>query len=259
MSGTLFTGTFDGKSHAITGMRVEGTNYLGLFGVIKATVKNLTVVGVVTGEKGIDGILAGQIQGGSTISGVTTKGSVTGGGSDVGGIAGDIKFGTGSVTVSDCVNYATITCTSGGTALAGGITGGTDTLAVTVTIKNCVNYGNVTSNGNFVGGIVGLLRKPNDSLVENCKNFGNITGKTGTGGIVGANRGIVKTSYCYKDALINNKAASTYDLVGITTKKPVTGTISTGSIIGQLDDNNGGTIEKSSCGLCDAEGNTIGI
>lgn len=258
-SGTLFTGTFDGKSHAITGMRVEGTNYLGLFGVIKATVKNLTVVGVVTGEKGIDGILAGQIQGGSTISGVTTKGSVTGGGSDVGGIAGDIKLGTGSVTVSDCVNYATITCTSGGTALAGGITGGTDTLAVTVTIKNCVNYGNVTSNGNFVGGIVGLLRKPNDSLVENCKNFGNITGKTGTGGIVGANRGIVKTSYCYKDALINNKAASTYDLVGITTKKPVTGTISTGSIIGQLDDNNGGTIEKSSCGLCDAEGNAIGV
>lgn len=258
-SGTLFTGTFDGKSHAITGMRVEGTNYLGLFGVIKATVKNLTVVGVVTGEKGIDGILAGQIQGGSTISGVTTKGTVTGGGSDVGGIAGDIKFGTGSVTVSDCVNYATITCTSGETALAGGITGGTDTLAVTVTIRNCVNYGNVTSNGNFVGGIVGLLRKPNDSLVENCKNFGNITGKTGTGGIVGANRGIVKTSYCYKDALINNKAASTYDLVGITTKKPVTGTISTGSIIGQLDDNNGGTIEKSSCGLCDAEGNAIGV
>lgn len=104
-----------------------------------------------------------------------------------------------------------------------------------------------------------MLRKPNDSLVENCKNFGNITGKTGTGGIVGANRGIVKTSYCYKDALINNKAASTYDLVGITTKKPVTGTISTGSIIGQLDDNNGGTIEKSSCGLCDAEGNAIGV
>ena len=127
-----------------------------------------------------------------------------------------------------------------------------------MTISNCVNYGNVTSKGEYAGGIVGLFRKPNDSLIEDCKNFGNITGKTGTGGIVGGNRGIVKTSYCYKDALINNKAASTYDLVGKTNKPPTTGTISTGSIIGLLDDNSGGT-DPSSCGLCDKTGNAIGV
>ena len=255
-SASLFTGTFDGKSFAIIGMKVEGASYLGLFGAIKATVKDLTVDGEVTGTAGVNGILAGQIQGGSTISGVTTKGSVTGGGSDVGGIAGDIKLGTGNVTVSDCVNYATITCNASATvALAGGITGGTDNIAVI--IRNCVNYGKVTSKNNFVGGIAGLFRKHADSLIENCKNFGNITGKTGTGGIAGGNRGLIKTSYCYKDALLNNKAASTYELVGITTQPPTSGTISTGSIIGQLDDKNGGSIDKTSCGLCNAEGNAI--
>ena len=237
-------------------MKVEGASYLGLFGAIKATVKDLTVEGEVTGGKGVNGILAGQIQGGSMISGVTTKGSVTGGGSDVGGIAGDIKLGTGNVTVSDCVNYATITCNASATvALAGGITGGTDNIAVI--IRNCANYGKVTSKGNFVGGIVGLFRKHADSLIENCKNFGNITGKTGTGGIAGGNRGLIKTSYCYKDALINNKAVSTYNLVGNTTQTPTTGAIPTGSIIGQMDDKNGGTIDETSCGLCDAEGNAI--
>lgn len=257
-----FKGVFVGNNKAVTGMVVNGASGLGLFGAVaESTIENLTVEGNVTATGGVVGILTGQIQCGSTIENVTTDGTVTGGATDVGGIAGNVLKGTytgastAMVTIKNCTNNATVTCNLvGKTACAGGIVGAT-TPAVTIT--GCVNRGHITSKGNFVGGIAGLPRKITASVIENCKNFGNIDGKTGTGGIVGGDRVLVKTSYCYKNALINEQAAGEYNLVGNTTKSPTSGAVSIGSIIGQLDDANGGTIDEASCGLCDADGNPI--
>ena len=257
-----FKGVFVGNDKAVTGMVVNGASGLGLFGAVaESNIENLTVEGNVTAEGGVAGILTGQIQCGSTIENVTTDGTVTGGATDVGGIAGNVLKGTytgastAMVTIKNCTNNATVTCNLvGKTACAGGIVGAT-TPAVTIT--GCVNRGHITSKGNFVGGIAGLPRKNTASVIENCKNFGNIDGKTGTGGIVGGDRVLVKTSYCYKNALINEQAAGEYNLVGNTTKSPTSGAVSIGSIIGQLDDANGGTIDEASCGLCDADGNPI--
>lgn len=81
---------FDGNGKTISNMTLEGNDYLGMFAILKgATVKNLTIEGTVVGTRGVNGLLTGQLQGGTLVENVTVKGSVSGGGSDVGGIAGD--------------------------------------------------------------------------------------------------------------------------------------------------------------------------
>lgn len=69
-----FKGVFVGNNKDITGMVVKGASGLGLFGAVaESTIENLTVEGNVTATGGIAAILVGQISGGVTISGVTTR------------------------------------------------------------------------------------------------------------------------------------------------------------------------------------------
>ena len=265
-----FKGVFVGNNKAITGMVVNGASGLGLFGAVaESTIENLTVEGNVTATGGIAAILVGQISGGVTISGVTTKGSVTSPQADVAGVVGNESSSianSSQITIKNCTNYATVTCTlNKGFSFAGGIIASTQSKAATV-IDGCVNRGNIEGNAQFVGGIVGLPRSTTatsavstNSVVKNCKNFGNVKGSSGVGGIAGGSRIRIETSYCYENALINGKAASsdTYGNIGYKTSETTT-TASIARIIGQLDNKAYANADlDTASGLCDADGNPI--
>lgn len=240
-----FVGTFDGDNHTVSGLTVA------LFGYVKqANIKNVKLIVAIERSVAETGGLVNRVHGTATahkttITNVEVSGTVSG----VNQCGGLVGWVLAPLTITDCVNRATVTST--GTAV-GGIIGGHDTGSATNTkqlvVTGCKNYGNVTTTSTWVGGIIGISRKSTGSSIDGCYNFGNVNGKTQVGGIVGLNRVPVKNSYCLSTAKITingvEKEASALNRIG-------------GYIIGQNDSANGGTIDETSCGLCDAEGNAI--
>lgn len=251
-----FSGVFDGNGKTISNMTLEGNDYLGMFAILKgATVKNLTIEGTVVGTRGVNGLLAGQLQGGTLVENVTVKGSVSGGGSDVGGIAGDtVKNGEGNVVVKNCVNYAEITVTMakpGAVGAAGGIIGATAAGLESLVI-NCSNHGKVSTTSTFGGGIIGLLRVVSGNTnykVSGCYNYGDISGAIQVGGIVGGSRDRIENSYTLSTAKINGSAAIDLILDGKATTY-------IGAIVGRLETS---AAIRTAGGLCDADGNPITV
>ena len=240
-----FVGTFDGDNHTVRGLTVA------LFGYVKqANIKNIKLIVEIERSVAETGGLVNHVHGTetahkTTITNVEVSGTVSG----VNQCGGLVGWVLAPLTITDCVNRATVTST--GTAV-GGIIGGHDTGSATNTkqlvVTGCKNYGNVTTTSTWVGGIIGISRKSTSSSIDGCYNFGNVKGKTQVGGIVGLNRVSVKNSYCLSTAKITingvEKEASALNRIG-------------GYIIGQNDSVNGGTIDEASCGLCDADGNPI--
>lgn len=252
----VFSGVFDGNGKTISNMTLEGNTFLGMFAVLKgATVKNFTLEGIVVGEKGVNGLLAGQLQTGTTVENVTVKGSVSGGGSDVGGIAGDtVKTGDGNVVVKNCVNYAEITVTMAkpsDVGAAGGIIGATAAGLETLVI-NCSNYGKVSTTSTFGGGIIGLLRVVTGNTnykVSGCYNYGDISGAIQVGGIVGGSRDRIENSYTLSTAKINGSAAIDLVLDGEATTY-------IGAIVGRLESS---AAMRTAGGLCNENGEPITV
>lgn len=244
-SAGAFFGTFDGGNHTVSGLTVA------LFGYVKqANIKNIKLIVTIERSVAETGGLVNRVHGTATahkttITNVEVSGTVSG----VNQCGGLVGWVIAPLTITDCVNRATVTST--GTAV-GGIIGGHDTGSETNTkqlvVTGCKNYGNVTTTSTWVGGIIGISRKSTSSSIDGCYNFGNVKGKTQVGGIVGFNRVPVKNSYCLSTAKITingvEKEASALNRIG-------------GYIIGQNDSVNGGTIDEASCGLCDADGNPI--
>jgi hypothetical protein len=89
-----FSGIFNGDGFKITELYINSTsNYMGLFGYLTGSVKNLGVETAAGGVKGYSytGAIAGHVAG--TITGCYSTGSVSGA-SAVGGIAGGVDGGT---------------------------------------------------------------------------------------------------------------------------------------------------------------------
>ena len=202
-----FMGTFDGQGHTIIGLLIntsdasykgvtkEGVDstYAALFGYVdKATVKNFTVNGLVSGcdVAGVIGIL-GE---GCTVDGIVsnvTVGGKTGENEEnsargkVGGIVNMTK-GDDS-TISNCTNNGSVSNglnDKGKGDYAGGIIALIQNKKIT--IENCKNTGDVTSAGNTAGGIVGLASDQttadNDAItdenaltIKTCENTGKVT------------------------------------------------------------------------------------
>ena len=155
-----FTGIYDGNGHTLTGLYINSLtlDYAGLFGYVGIAnvlsgVFNLGVSGNVTGRQYVGGIVgylyAGKIENCFSIVDVTGGGTTQNAGNNVGGIAGQIYYGSSLV--------------------------------------NSFSTGNVTGVQN-VGGIVGLLNSNsnnNSSSVENCYATGAISGVYLVGGVVG--------------------------------------------------------------------------
>ncbi len=217
-----FSGNFDGDNHKVYNYTYYESNAAALFGLVigtednRASIKNLTVEGALSGEKWVAGIIGygnyvdvencvnnatvscenkWEYKGGiaaymdnSTITHCINNGQLNVAGSKQhnGGIVG-VAYGT---TIADCVNNADIiinTPYNNCDTYSGGIAG---TSWGNVTITRCVNNGDLVApspNGNyrFVGGIVGMVE--NKITITECYNTGELAAGSSwdNGGIVG--------------------------------------------------------------------------
>ena len=201
---TIYTGTFDGQNHTISGMTLENAESCsGLFGNVTGTVRDFTVTGsiTITGDKtvakvgGAVGSL-GTASAGGTVSGVTSDVDITvsAGNDHIGGVVGSMPENS-SPTVESCVYTGNITVT----VEAGSVAGVVGYIR-TGTIQNCANQGGINTGGNgSVGGILGYCNN-GEIYIRNCYNSGSIAAKgtANVGAIVGQNNKTQATvSNCY--------------------------------------------------------------
>ncbi|GHV30350.1 hypothetical protein FACS1894177_02770 [Bacteroidia bacterium] len=146
ISGSGFTGTFDGNGYAINNLLVN-TRYAGLFGHSNGTIKNVRIAsGSVTGQDMAAGVVVYNNTGGTIIacSNAATV-TATSPGASSGGMAG-LNIGT----IIASYNTGTLTAT-GSNSYAGGVAGNSDGLG---TITASYNTGTVTATYRS-GGVAG--------------------------------------------------------------------------------------------------------
>ncbi|CAO3434531.1 MBG domain-containing protein [Azospirillum endophyticum] len=210
---TPFTGLFDGRDRAITGLTINrpGSNDVGLFGVVGAggAVRDVRMVGgnVLGGNR--VGALVGSNAG--TVTWASATGAVSGRGDAVGGL-----IGTNSGAVGQ--SFATGAVTAQGGAVGGLIgdnAGGT--------VDQAYASGTVTAQGDQVGGLIGRMT---GGSVTQVYALGGVTGNSRVGSLIGG-------------------------LIGDNNGGTVTETYATGAVMGQAEagglvgDNNGGTVTLS--------------
>ena len=191
-----FSGHFDGNGKIVTGLNVTtASNYHGLFGYVTGTVKNLTVMGNVTGTTYVAGICgrlgSKYLQDKAEVSNCHFVGTVTTtvtGQTDVyvGGIVGEL---VGYAKVSGCsaTGHIYMSSESGKAKCVGGIVGRAEGLSSDqknyILIEKCINLANVNAYSS-VGGIVGYTSQYVE--VSNNLNCGNTSGYTHyVGGLIG--------------------------------------------------------------------------
>ena len=173
-----FKGYFDGNTHTITNMSLDGGNYQGLFGYLAdGWVENLIISNaMLSGNGDYRGVVCGYNLGGKIRNCQVTGSSLADSGQYVGGIVG----GTiGGAVVSNC-QFASTTID-----ITGDFVGGVAGIAVNTTVEDCTNSATV-GGINRVGGIVGLLGP--DAQLEGCTNSGLVRGIAQVGGLVGYQR-----------------------------------------------------------------------
>lgn len=150
-----YSGTFDGGGYAIRNLYVNNSEaYTGLFGSAhNATFRNLTITGSVTANNsdGYSGGLLGR--------------------------------GTGTLTITNCINAATVTSSEAAGGLVGIFTA--QDQSDTLTITGCANLGTVTAEV-LSAGIISQIT--GTGMISDCYNAGrlerlNQKGFVATGGI----------------------------------------------------------------------------
>ena len=173
-----YIGTFDGQGHTISGLycekdenkdKFQSSAYIGLFGCLSGTVKNVGVEDsyfYVTGTGMFGNIDIGGVCGynfNGTITNCyntgTISGTISGTGSSVGGVCGAIFGGT----ITNCYNAGTISGAESDTNV-GGVCGLSYNSNAKIT--NCYNSGTVSGTGNSVGGVCG--NNGNNNTITNC-------------------------------------------------------------------------------------------
>ncbi|HNS19594.1 MAG TPA: thioredoxin [Sedimentisphaerales bacterium] len=183
-----YAGVFNGNSHAVSNLTINGENYLGLFGLLAsgAAIRDLGVLDVnIAGSSFIGGLAGGNgsyllLTLGSSVTNCYSTGSVSGTGICVGGLVG-FNGWLGTIT------------TSSTTALVGGAGDGVGGLAG-------INDGSITMShatalvrgaGDGVGGLAGW----NWGGITASYSNGSVSGSQEVGGLVGYNGGSVVQSY----------------------------------------------------------------
>ncbi|WP_294598545.1 hypothetical protein [uncultured Bacteroides sp.] len=178
-----YTGTFDGGGHTVFGLVINrpDADEQGFFGrigsnsdITPATVKNLTVEGIVTGRDNTGGIVGNNANG--ILRNCRNEGSVEGR-DNVGGVTG---ISHNFSTIIACTNTGSVESTGTGSAV-GGVVGCTPYAIITA----CTNTGNVEGTGSAVGGVVGYTPS---STITACINTGSVKGtsmSSNIGGVVG--------------------------------------------------------------------------
>lgn len=208
-SSTPFKGILDGNGKTISGLWINRPNsdYVGFFGSLSGTVKNLTLkgntisgrdyVGLVSGSAGTvsDCIISGFVSGESYVGGCTGDGGsftrvtstvdVKGRTNYVGGISGrNGSFNNCTVTS----NYVT------GQNFVGGICGNEDGQQI---MNDCYVYSNV-SGIDYVGGICGIAKRNYYiANITKCGFVGDVSGNSYLGGICGEYTGKATMNGCF--------------------------------------------------------------
>ena len=212
-----FAGSIEGNGNTITGLYVTEETRAGLFRLLgvdgtSTYIRNLTISGSVTAEKGHAGGLTAIVGRGTiTLENITTEVTVTSHGDkkdlpsgSAGGLIGYNVANDGAtynvVKVIKCINKGNI---SGVTA--GGIAGANNdpNAASQYTLEDCTNEGSVTgllNAGGILGGSV-------NSTAIRCENKGTVvaTETTGTRGYAG---GICATNLRWAERCVNTGAVS---------------------------------------------------
>jgi uncharacterized repeat protein (TIGR02543 family) len=160
-SDAVFSGTFDGKGHTVSGVKINSTgtdrvadNDRGLFGHINnATIKNLGVVN-------------------SHVIFYNTGGGI------VGYIHGENSL------MKNCYFDGVV---GPSRVYMGGLAGANEG-----TVQNSYNRGNISGTSSSIGGLVGYNKT--SGVIENCYNIGTVEGGN-AGSLVGDNSGNIR--YCY--------------------------------------------------------------
>lgn len=216
-----FTGHFDGKGYAVSGVFSNEYQYSGLFGIMgnnnddDCSIQNVNVsnsyisnqtqyTGSILGalKKGTltdcssnalicaannAGGVVGSASTGTVIERCSFSGTLYSRKSSTGGICGYLSSGE----IRNCYNEGNIinSCTDINSPVGGicGTSQGTSASAY-ASITGCYNTGNVTAQKRQVGGIVGM--NSIYAIVNQCYNTGNVTADSRVGGICGYNNGI---------------------------------------------------------------------
>ena len=191
-SAKRFEGTFDGKGHTVSGIRIykPANPYQGLFGYIMGTVKNVTLADArITGKDNTGGI-AGRNNG--TIANCHAAATVTiyaaqSSTYNHGGIAGNVGF---YKTVLGCTSAARVTKADGisGCYDFGGIAGNNQGI-----IENCLALGATVNASSKFGAIVGL--ENSDYLTSNYYHNCTVGGTANATGVGTGNDGDFDGAY----------------------------------------------------------------
>lgn len=252
-----FAGTLDGQGHSIKGVFIDerSRNEVGLFSALErtATIKNLTVEGVINGGDYVGGIVGKNAN--ARIENCSFKGEISAG-SDYGYIGGIAGFGSG--TIIGCKTYGSMNVRLSfvSDSLLNGASGGIIGYMTgpTTVISSCENNMNIVSNGLSLGGIAGQSMMM--SKIENCINNGSVSGYKQVGGVLG--RLVVMGGGTPVNACTNNGNVYASDedaggIVGVTSggDMHVVGCVNNGSVeakinaAGILGHNSGVTVETS--------------
>lgn len=169
-----FAGSFDGKGHVISGLKVEAAASAGLFGVVNnATLQNVVIRGSVTGTENAGG-LVGKLKGSGSIVNCGNEAAVSCE-KYAGGLAGEQSGYSGSYSFTGCYNAGSVssTATSSSYAYAGGILAKVGGKA---NMTDCYNVGTITASAGYAGGLRGSSGT-NYGTLTNCYNAGTTTGK----------------------------------------------------------------------------------
>ena len=226
-SSYIYSGTFDGNGHTISGLYFNNTStsYVGLFGYVSnPTIKNVGLVdSYIKGNQYVGGIF-GYSNGAAKISNCYNSATVYAnysGDSYAGGICGAV-LNNDNVSIDKCYNtgyvyayynYAGGICgyqyrgaitnsynvgkvysgalnNTGNYGYAGGISGYMNNSAQ---IANCYNTGDVESYGYYAGGIAGYMNTYNK--VTNCFSIGNVTASNYASGIAAYSYGTATNNF----------------------------------------------------------------
>lgn len=206
-----FGGVFDGQSHTISGLSLEGdASHMGLFRYVQegGTVKDLTITGNIdaSGSMSEIGAVVGTNLG--TVSGCNFSGTISGS-NNVGGIAGTNEptgmiyncktegytagdhyvggiVGQNLGTVSYCSNTA-------GVNLTASESGNLETLSADTTLEDLTDEDGEVHTSTDVGGIAGF----SSGVIIGCTNWGTVGYDHigfNVGGVVGRQSGLVSGS-----------------------------------------------------------------
>jgi hypothetical protein len=200
-----FEGYYDGSNFTINGLGINRPNedYVGLFAICRAEIKNLNLTNVnIVGRYYVGSLIGTCFQSSKTISNCYSSGIVNGS-KYVGGLIG--KMGWSQIT--NCMSK----CTVAGIENIGGLIGENGTNSE---VYLCYSE-SVVSGNKSVGGLIG---KNNQSQLSNCYSRSTVEGVDNIGGLVGENYysavyGFI-ISNCYSSGTVNGTGGNIGGLIG---------------------------------------------